>query len=152
MLNDINGSFIIAQTPFNDRGAVDLASIDTLVDFYLDHGADGFVVLGVSGEGGKLTPDEAVSVATRFIARAGRKPVIVGVSNPGLAQLRLLSVQAMDQGASGVMIAPPSGLKTEEELLVTSSMCSHRSATCRRCCRIFRSRPVCGCRCRPSCT
>ena len=116
MLNDINRSFIIAQTPFDDRGAVDLARIDILVDFYLDHGADGFVVLGVSGEGGKLTPDEAVSVATRFIARAGRKPVIVGVSNPSLAQLRLLSVQAMDQGASGVMIAPPSGLKTKEEL------------------------------------
>jgi dihydrodipicolinate synthase/N-acetylneuraminate lyase len=50
MLSDLKGSVIIAQTPFDDRGAVDLASIDTLTDFYLRHGADGFVVLGVSGE------------------------------------------------------------------------------------------------------
>src|SRR5215207_9183817 len=116
MLSNIKGSFIIAQTQFDDRDSVDVASIDTLVDFYLGHGADGFVVLGVSGEGGKLTPDEAVTVTTRFIARAAGKPVIVGVSNPSLAQLILLSAQAMDQGASGVMIAPAFGLRTEEDL------------------------------------
>src|SRR6478609_799408 len=109
MLSDISGSIIIAQTPFDDRGAVDFVSIDSLTDFYLGHGADGFVVLGVSGEGGKLTPDEAQQVSTRFIARAQGKPVIVGVSNPSTAQLALLAKQAMDQGASGVMIAPPGG-------------------------------------------
>ncbi|MFC7738123.1 dihydrodipicolinate synthase family protein [Roseomonas sp. GCM10028921] len=116
MLSDIKGSFIIAQTPFDDRGAVDLESIDSLTDFYLGHGADGFVVLGVSGEGGKLTPEEAQAVTARFIARAGGKPVIVGVSSPGTAQLALLTKQAMDAGAAGVMIAPAGGLRTEEEL------------------------------------
>lgn len=116
MLSDLKGSVIIAQTPFDDRGAVDLGSIDTLVDFYLGHGADGFVVLGVSGEGPRLAPDEALQVASRFIARSGGKPVIVGVSNPSSAQLQGLAGQAMDRGASGVMIAPPGGLKTEEEL------------------------------------
>jgi len=117
MLSAIKGSFIIAQTPFDERGAVDLASIDSLTEFYLGHGADGFVVLGVSGEGGKLTPEEAQQVSGRFIARAQGKPVIVGVSNPSTAQLALLTKQAMDQGASGVMIAPPGGLRTEVELL-----------------------------------
>lgn len=116
MLSNLKGSVIIAQTPFDDRGAVDLPSIDTLVDFYLGHGADGFVVLGVSGEGGKLTPQEAQDVASRFVARAGGKPVIVGVSNPSTAQLAMLAAQAMELGASGVMIAPPGGIRTEEEL------------------------------------
>jgi 4-hydroxy-tetrahydrodipicolinate synthase len=72
MLSDLKGSVIIAQTPFDDRGAVDLASIDALTDFYLKHGADGFVVLGVSGEGPRLAPQEALDVASRFIARARR--------------------------------------------------------------------------------
>ena len=116
MLATIKGSFIIAQTPFDDRAALDEGSIDTLVDFYLGHGADGFVVLGVSGEGAKLTPEEAVTVVTRFIARAQGRPVIVGVSNPSLVQLCALCARAMELGAAGVMIAPPSGLKTEEEL------------------------------------
>ena len=67
MLSDLKGSVIIAQTPFDDRGAVDRASIDTLTDFYLKHGADGFVVLGVSGEGPRLAPQEALDVISRFI-------------------------------------------------------------------------------------
>ncbi|ONG56156.1 dihydrodipicolinate synthase family protein [Pseudoroseomonas deserti] len=117
MLHEIQGSHIIAQTPFDDRGAVDAASIDSLVAFYLKHGADGFVVGGVSGEGGKLTAAEAELVTRRFIAGAAGKPVIVGVSNPGTAQLAQLTAQAMDLGAAGVMIAPPAGLRTEEELL-----------------------------------
>ena len=71
MLSEISGSIIIAQTPFDDRGAVDFASIDSLTEFYLGHGANGFVVLGVSGEGGKLTSQEALDVSSRFInARA----------------------------------------------------------------------------------
>jgi 4-hydroxy-tetrahydrodipicolinate synthase len=115
-LDRLCGSVIIAQTPFDDRGAVDLASVDTLVDFYLGHGADGFVVLGVSGEGPRLAPEEALAVATRFIGRAQGKPVIVGVSNPSSAQLRIMAAQAMDRGAAGVMIAPPGGLKTEQDL------------------------------------
>ena len=117
MLDKLSGSVIIAQTPFDERGAVDLASIDSLTDFYLKHGADGFVVLGVSGEGPRLSPEEAVSVASHFISRAAGKPVIVGVSNPSSAQLQTLTAEAMNLGAAGVMIAPPTGLRTEEELL-----------------------------------
>jgi 4-hydroxy-tetrahydrodipicolinate synthase len=116
MLSDISGSIIIAQTPFDDRGAVDFTSIDSLTDFYLSHGANGFVVLGVSGEGGKLTSQETFDVSSRFIKRAGKNPVIVGVSNSSSAQLQVLAREAMDRGASGVMIAPPPGIHTEEEL------------------------------------
>ena len=100
MLCDIKGSVIITQTPFDDKGAIDLASIDSLTDFYLQHGANGFVALGVSGEGGKLNAEEAMAVASRFINRAGGKPVIVGVSNPSSAQLRTNALEAMALGAA----------------------------------------------------
>ena len=50
------------------------------------------------------------------LKRAGKNPVIVGVSNSSSAQLQVLAKEAMDRGASGVMIAPPSGIHTEEEL------------------------------------
>ncbi|MFF7710321.1 dihydrodipicolinate synthase family protein [Pseudomonas sp. NPDC007930] len=117
MLNNAKGVYIVAQTPFDEAGNVDLHSIDTLVDFYIQHGANGFTVLGVSGEAGKLNADEARQVAQRYIQRAGGLPVIIGVSNPSLAQLASFSNEAMDLGAAGVMIAPPSGLQTDEDLL-----------------------------------
>ena len=116
MLNDTKGVFIVTQTPFEESGAVDLPSIDTLVDFYVNHGADGFTVLGVSGESGKLNQTESLQVAERFIKRAGARPVIVGVSNASLAQLTDLSARVMALGAAGVMIAPPAGIQTDEEL------------------------------------
>ena len=117
MLSETKGFFVVAQTAFDDRGALDLDSLDSLIDFYLRHGVDGFTVLGVAGEAAKLTPDEALVVATRYIQRSNGKPVIVGVSNPSLAQLTDLTRAVMDRGAAGVMIAPPGGLKTEEDLL-----------------------------------
>lgn len=116
MLDNTKGVHIIAQTPFAEDGALDLASIDTLTDFYFRHGADGLVVLGVSGEAGKLGAEEALAVADRFIKRAQGHPVVVGVSNPSLAALAELTAKVMDLGAAGVMIAPPNGLRTEEEL------------------------------------
>ncbi|KAF1046099.1 dihydrodipicolinate synthase family protein [Xylophilus sp.] len=116
MLDQTRGVYIVTQTPFDDAGAVDLPSIDTLVDFYLKHGADGLTVLGVAGEAGKLTPQEARAVAGRFIRRAQGRPVVVGVSSASVAQLRELTAEVMDLGAAGVMIAPPGGLRTEEEL------------------------------------
>lgn len=116
MLDQASGVYIVTQTPFSASGAIDLESVDSLVDFYLQHGADGLTVLGVAGEAGKLNAQEASAVAQRFIRRAQGKPVVVGVSSPSIAHLRELTAQVMDMGAAGVMIAPPGGLKTEEEL------------------------------------
>lgn len=58
-----------------------------------------------------------MAVAARFIKRAAGKPVIVGVSNPSVAQMRDLTARVTDRGAAGVMIAPSAGLRTEEALL-----------------------------------
>lgn len=116
MLDQSQGVYIVAQTPFDAQGDIDLGSVDTLADFYFRHGANGLTVLGVAGEAGKLTPQEAEAVAGRYIRRAAGRPVIVGVSSASVAQLRELTLCVMDLGAAGVMIAPPNGLKTEEEL------------------------------------
>ena len=100
-----NGVFIIAATPFSDTGALDLASVDRMVDFYLERGAEGLTILGVMGEAPKLTEEESRAFIGRAIARASGAPVIVGVSAPGLAAIKTLAASAMDEGAAGVMVA-----------------------------------------------
>ena len=42
-----SGVYIIAATPFTDEGAVDSASLDRLMDFYLGCGITGVTVLGI---------------------------------------------------------------------------------------------------------
>jgi 4-hydroxy-tetrahydrodipicolinate synthase len=108
------GVYIIAATPFTDEGAVDLQSVDSLTDFYLGCGVHGFTLLGMMGEAHKLTADESISVVNRVIGRAQGRQVIVGVSHAGLENVRRLSHEAMMAGASGVMVAPPPGLKGDE--------------------------------------
>ncbi len=111
------GVFPIAPTPFADDGAIDTASIDRLVDFYLGCGATGVTVLGQLGEAPKLEHGESVAIAKQVIGRAGQMPVVVGVSAPGFAAMRALSSEVMERGAAGVMIAPPNSLRTDDQIV-----------------------------------
>lgn len=110
------GVFTIAATPFLPDGALDFDSLDRLVDAYVEKGATGLTILGMMGEAGKLTADESVAVVRRVIGRT-EVPVIVGVSSPGFAAMTELSVEAMDAGAVGVMVAPPSTLRTDAQIV-----------------------------------
>jgi 4-hydroxy-tetrahydrodipicolinate synthase len=111
------GVYIIAVTPFREDGAIDTASVDRMVDFYLDKGADGLTILGMMGEAPKLTQQESIEVTRQVIARAGNKPVVVGVSAPGLAAIGELTKAVMDLGAAGVMVAPTAALRTDDQIL-----------------------------------
>jgi len=109
--------FIIAVTPFTDNGEIDYASVDRMVEFYLERGVVGMTILGMMGEAQKLSDTESAAFAKYFIERvAGRVPVVVGVSHAGTDNLVRLSKTAMDAGANGVMIAPAAGLKTDIQL------------------------------------
>ncbi|WP_174804471.1 dihydrodipicolinate synthase family protein [Martelella limonii] len=116
-LADTCGLHVVAQTPFLDDGTLDLESIDTLSAFYYRHGAEGLTVLGVSGEAQKLTVDETIAVAARYVSAADGHRIIAGVSHPNLATLVEVTAQIMAEGADAVMICPPAGIRTDEDLL-----------------------------------
>ena len=78
-----NGVYIIAATPFTDDGAVDTASLDRLMDFYVGCGISGVTVLGIMGEAPKLTQAESVALTRQVVRRVNGLPVIVGASAPG---------------------------------------------------------------------
>ena len=111
------GVFPIAPTPFASDGAIDWTSVDRMVDFYAEVGATGLTVLGVMGEAPKLDGSESAALAARFIRRAAALPVVVGVSAPGFAAMRALALSSMEAGAAGVMIAPPSTLRTDDSIV-----------------------------------
>lgn len=111
------GVYLITVTPFTDSGALDLASTDRMVDFCLERGVTGLTVLGIMGEAPKLTMQESRTFVRQVLARVnGRVPVVVGASAPGFAPMKELTQSVMDLGAAGVMVAPPSTVRTDDQI------------------------------------
>ena len=111
------GVYIVSATPFTDDGSLDLESARRLADFYIDKGVSGITILGMMGEAPKLSPQESEELLNCMLTHVdGRVPVIVGVSSAGLDNLLHLSRLSMDKGAAGVMIAPVTGLGTEQKI------------------------------------
>ena len=112
------GVYLIAVTPFSDTGELDLASTDRMVDFYLACGVTGLTILGIMGEATKLTAGESGLFVQQVLKRVdGRVPVVVGASAAGFAPMKALTDRVMDLGASGVMVAPPHTLRTDEQIV-----------------------------------
>lgn len=111
------GVYIISATPFHDDGRIDIASTDRLIEFYKESGVDGITVLGMMGEAPKLDAAEAQGFVKQVVGRARDLPVIVGISAPGFAAMRALAESSMNAGASGVMIAPPASVKTDDQIV-----------------------------------
>ena len=116
LTSDIKGVVPIAPTPFHPDGRIDDVSLDRMTDFFLAAGIDGITILGQLGEAPKLDHQEAVAVAKRIIKRAD-VPIIVGASAPGFAAMRSLAREVMELGAAGVMIGPPSTLRTDDQIV-----------------------------------
>lgn len=110
------GLYPIAVTPFLPDGAIDFSSIDRMCDFYIACGATGLTILGIMGEAPKLDSVESLAVVKRVTDRV-KVPVIVGVSAPGFAAMRILALASMAAGAAGVMIAPPPNLRTDDQII-----------------------------------
>lgn len=67
-------------TPFTADGAVDMAGIDALVEFYVGAGVDGLLVNGLSGEPFKLTPAERQAIRDRVVKATGGRIELAGVA------------------------------------------------------------------------
>lgn len=125
ILNDImntlesaKGVYPIAVTPFQEDGTIDFDSLDRLTEFFLECGVPGITFLGLLGEASKLSPDESQALLRRVTSRIKtRAQVIVGTSHVGFDNLRRFVGNAMDAGASGIMVAPGSGLYTEDRVI-----------------------------------
>ena len=62
-MTNLTGSVVALVTPFAEDGSVDFAALERLVDFQLEGGTDGILVLGTTGESSTMTDDEDYEVA-----------------------------------------------------------------------------------------
>ncbi|MFD2473108.1 dihydrodipicolinate synthase family protein [Amycolatopsis silviterrae] len=108
MPNPPIGLIPILATPFTPDGALDLASLRSLVEFELSAGADGLAVFGMASEGFTLSAAEREQILHEVRAAAGRDvPVVAGVNATGIAPALEQARLAADGGADQIMVLPP---------------------------------------------
>jgi dihydrodipicolinate synthase/N-acetylneuraminate lyase len=114
----LKGSVAAAVTPLRD-GRFDAAAVGPYVDFLVEHGVDGLLALGTTGESVLFSPDERREIAAAFVeAGRGRLQVAVHAGAQTTADTVALAAHAAEIGADAVaVIAPPYFPLDEDELL-----------------------------------
>ncbi len=95
-------------TPFTSGGEVNYEQAWRLARFLIDHGSDGLVVTGTTGESPTLSSDEKVALYRTVKEAVGEKAhVVAGTGTYDTAESVELTRRAADVGCDGVMAVTP---------------------------------------------
>jgi dihydrodipicolinate synthase/N-acetylneuraminate lyase len=105
-------------TPFDKKGEVDIIALQSLVDFLIDHGIDGIMPCGTTGEGMLLSIEERKLVAETVVGQTkGRIDVMVHTGCITTAQTIELTIHAQAIGANGASVITPYFFSYDDEAL-----------------------------------
>ncbi len=107
-------------TPFTETGQVDYEKVWRLARFLTDHGSDGLVVTGTTGESPTLTADEKVAIYRTVVESvAGRDvKVVAGTGTYDTAESVHLSRRAAEAGVHGLLAVTPYYSRPSQEGLI----------------------------------
>jgi 4-hydroxy-tetrahydrodipicolinate synthase len=109
MVATFRGSYSVTVTPFTaERSAIDVEALRQFMDWQVESGVPGVIVLGTTGEYLTVSDVErALIVETAVKQVAGRARVLVGTMNAHTPNAVRYSKQAEELGADGLMVLPP---------------------------------------------
>jgi 4-hydroxy-tetrahydrodipicolinate synthase len=95
-------------TPFKADGSVDLDRFRDLARHLIDHGSDGLVVTGTTGESPTLSDDERFVLYAAAVEEVGdRATVVAGTGTYSTAHSIHLTERAAELGVDGFLIVTP---------------------------------------------
>ena len=116
-------------TAFHDDGSVDLEGTARVATWLVDHGNDGLVVSGTTGESPTTSVAEAGELLRAVVDAVGdRATVVAGVGTNATAHSVELAEQAGKLGADGVLVVTPYYSKPTQE-----GVLAHFRAVARAC-------------------
>jgi 4-hydroxy-tetrahydrodipicolinate synthase len=103
-------------TPFADDGSVDLDATARVATHLADHGHDGIVISGTTGEAPTTTLEEDAQILRAVIDAVGdRVTVVAGVGTNNTAHSIELAEQAFKLGVDGLLVVTPYYNKPTQE-------------------------------------
>jgi len=105
---DWRGVFPAVTTKFRDDDSLDFEAMAQHLEFQLDAGVHGIIILGSLGENSTLNMDEKIDMVRFFVEKIdGRVPLVACIAESGTREALFLLDKATAAGADGFMVLPP---------------------------------------------
>ena len=106
-------------TPFHPDGAVNVDKFRELAEFLVDHGSDGLVVAGTTGESPTLTDQERLELFAAAVDAVGdRATVVAGTGTYDTAHSVHLTRETDELGVDGFLVVTPYYNKPPQRAIV----------------------------------
>jgi len=104
----IQGSCVAIVTPMLQDGALDLPGLKRLIDWHIEEGTDGIIIVGTTGESPTVNHEEHCLLIKTTVEHAkGRIPVIAGTGANSTSEAIELMRYAKSVGANGCLSVVP---------------------------------------------
>ncbi|MGB8516529.1 MAG: 4-hydroxy-tetrahydrodipicolinate synthase [Gallionella sp.] len=112
----IKGSIVAIVTPMHEDGSLDMDAFRTLIDFHIDQGTDGIVVVGTTGESPTVDVEEhELLIAEAVKHSAKRIPIIAGTGANSTKEAIELATFSKNAGADASLTVVPYYNKPTQE-------------------------------------
>ena len=107
-------------TPMHTDGSIDYETLSRFVEFQIDSGINGLVVMGTTGENATIEPEDQKKVIAYTVEKvAGRVPVIAGTGTNNTEHVLHNTRNACQVGADAILVVTPYYNKATQNGLVT---------------------------------
>ena len=107
-------------TPMHTDGSIDYEALSRFVEFQIDSGINGLVVMGTTGENATIEPEDQKKVTAYTVEKvAGRVPVIAGTGTNNTEHVLHNTRNACQVGADAILVVTPYYNKATQNGLVT---------------------------------
>jgi len=115
----ITGSLVAIVTPMHEDGKLDFPRFRKLIDWHVEEGTDGVVVVGTTGESPTVDFDEHKELIRVAVQHSrGRIPIIAGTGGNSTAEAIELTESARQAGATACLSVVPYYNKPTQEGMV----------------------------------
>lgn len=112
----MQGSLVAIVTPMFEDGRLDIPSLNALIDFHIDQGTDGIVIVGTTGESPTVDFDEHCLLIKTAVSQVNRRvPVIAGTGANSTKEAINLTQKAKELGADACLLVAPYYNKPTQE-------------------------------------
>ena len=112
----LQGSLVAIVTPMFEDGRLDIPSFNALIDFHVDQGTDGIVVVGTTGESPTVDFEEHCLLIKTAVSQVNKRvPVIAGTGANSTKEAITLTKIAKELGADACLLVAPYYNKPTQE-------------------------------------